>query len=446
MESKDTNIRTKVEELLRIDVCAASLNTAIAASEAAPAVPAVPAVPAESAESAESAASRGNYDGVLESNRHEDDDGSMDEDEEIHDKDDGGDGKEYYGGAAAAQGVQEAKKGKGRRGDPRMHRAVAARLAKPQLSLFQALVAGGFKFPVNEMASKGNGPIYDSDNVLLSQRKNQLSRRLRLLARRRQSHQMALNASAAASQTGMSLEKSNKIVSAIEANNTLLFGYPAPTAAATMQFPATFATGVYPGMNTIQQQIQMQSLLQQDMVRSSAATLRLNQLNHAANPTFIANQFGYAGMQLTPATKLAGVNVIATAAPAAPMPTAAYLTSAPPATQPTTATTVPPPPSNPESTPQLATTPTPTTPSPSTPSPSTPTPTTTTYQGKLDQAISFYKSQKEALKKQALIAAGFDENEIQAVSDEYQRKLTEDENKEEEENMNGENNEVSSTC
>lgn len=72
----------------------------------------------------------------------------------------------------------------GRRGDPRMHRAVAARLANPELSLFEALIAGGFKFP--DLKSKGrNGGIYDSDNVLLSQRKNQLSRRLRLLARKK---------------------------------------------------------------------------------------------------------------------------------------------------------------------------------------------------------------------------------------------------------------------
>ena len=32
----------------------------------------------------------------------------------------------------------------GRRGDPRMHRAVAARLANPASTLFQALKTGGF--------------------------------------------------------------------------------------------------------------------------------------------------------------------------------------------------------------------------------------------------------------------------------------------------------------
>eukprot|EP00551_Chaetoceros_affinis_P000963 CAMPEP_0203651760 /NCGR_PEP_ID=MMETSP0088-20131115/28310_1 /ASSEMBLY_ACC=CAM_ASM_001087 /TAXON_ID=426623 /ORGANISM="Chaetoceros affinis, Strain CCMP159" /LENGTH=489 /DNA_ID=CAMNT_0050511031 /DNA_START=74 /DNA_END=1543 /DNA_ORIENTATION=- len=85
--------------------------------------------------------------------------------------------------------VLEDWKAKGRRGDPRMHKAVAARLEKPDLSLFQALVIGGFKFPDTKEKTKKNGrpqgPIYDSDNILLSQRKNQLSRRLRLHARKK---------------------------------------------------------------------------------------------------------------------------------------------------------------------------------------------------------------------------------------------------------------------
>mmetsp|Transcript_25200 Transcript_25200/g.37713 ORF Transcript_25200/g.37713 Transcript_25200/m.37713 type:complete len:624 (-) Transcript_25200:312-2183(-) len=75
----------------------------------------------------------------------------------------------------------------GRRGDPRMHKAVAARLTRPELTPFQALVIGGFKFPdhVNEVSIKySDQPIYDSDGVLLSQRKNQLSRRLRHVRRR----------------------------------------------------------------------------------------------------------------------------------------------------------------------------------------------------------------------------------------------------------------------
>lgn len=79
---------------------------------------------------------------------------------------------------------------KGRHGDIRMHRAVAARLMNPELTLFEALVQGGFEFS-NECASSTTDNkldpdrlIYDSDGVLLCQRKNQLSRRLRLAKKR----------------------------------------------------------------------------------------------------------------------------------------------------------------------------------------------------------------------------------------------------------------------
>jgi hypothetical protein len=85
---------------------------------------------------------------------------------------------------------------KGRRGDPRMHKAVAVRLTNPSLSLYHALILGGFKFPKNsskegnpntdgKTSSRKKNQIYDSDNILLSQRKNQLSRRLRLLSRKK---------------------------------------------------------------------------------------------------------------------------------------------------------------------------------------------------------------------------------------------------------------------
>ena len=63
----------------------------------------------------------------------------------------------------------------GRKGDPRMHRAVAARLANPDISLFEALCVGGFEYPANDDAS-----VVDTEKVTLGQRKNQLSRRLRL--------------------------------------------------------------------------------------------------------------------------------------------------------------------------------------------------------------------------------------------------------------------------
>jgi hypothetical protein len=88
-----------------------------------------------------------------------------------------------------------------RRGDdPRMTRAVAARLANPEVSLHQALLMGGFKFSKNIMhdtisapftyrnsSIKNNmknreGGIYDCDNILLSQRKKQLRKRLHLIA------------------------------------------------------------------------------------------------------------------------------------------------------------------------------------------------------------------------------------------------------------------------
>lgn len=56
-----------------------------------------------------------------------------------------------------------------------MHRAVAARLSNPELSLFDALHIGGFNYPTNDDSS-----MTDSEKVTLGQRKNQLSRRLRL--------------------------------------------------------------------------------------------------------------------------------------------------------------------------------------------------------------------------------------------------------------------------
>ena len=66
----------------------------------------------------------------------------------------------------------------GRKGDPRMHRAVAARLADPNLTLFEALKAGGFEYPDD------NDPVrVDSEGITLAQRKNQLSRRIRIARR-----------------------------------------------------------------------------------------------------------------------------------------------------------------------------------------------------------------------------------------------------------------------
>ena len=65
----------------------------------------------------------------------------------------------------------------GRKGDPRMHKAVAARVANPSITLLQALRDGGFNFTAE---GGDDSTLVDSDSVTLGQRKNQLSRRLRL--------------------------------------------------------------------------------------------------------------------------------------------------------------------------------------------------------------------------------------------------------------------------
>jgi len=68
----------------------------------------------------------------------------------------------------------------GRKGDPRMNRAVCIRLANPRMSLVDALVAGGFTFPtkIKRRQNKSDPLILDSDGVSLNQRRNQLSKRL----------------------------------------------------------------------------------------------------------------------------------------------------------------------------------------------------------------------------------------------------------------------------
>ena len=65
----------------------------------------------------------------------------------------------------------------GRTGDPRMHKAVAARMENPNLSLMEALRIGGFNYPED---CGDDGTCMDSDNITLGQRKNQLSRRCRI--------------------------------------------------------------------------------------------------------------------------------------------------------------------------------------------------------------------------------------------------------------------------
>ena len=66
-----------------------------------------------------------------------------------------------------------------------MHRAVAARVADPTISLLDALRAGGFKYQLPAKPDSSNMyNVVDDDGVQLGQRKNQLSRRLRQLNRK----------------------------------------------------------------------------------------------------------------------------------------------------------------------------------------------------------------------------------------------------------------------
>ena len=66
---------------------------------------------------------------------------------------------------------------RGRKGDPRMDRAVAARLGNPELTPIEALRFGGFNYPKH---IHDNRYILPNDTVTLGQHKNQLSRRYRL--------------------------------------------------------------------------------------------------------------------------------------------------------------------------------------------------------------------------------------------------------------------------
>ena len=72
----------------------------------------------------------------------------------------------------------------GRRGDPRMHRAVEIRLANPKMTLVDALRQGGFIFARAGGGAQSDRTVRDTDNVLLYQRKNQLNRRLRKIKKR----------------------------------------------------------------------------------------------------------------------------------------------------------------------------------------------------------------------------------------------------------------------
>merc|ERR1712071_237474 len=68
----------------------------------------------------------------------------------------------------------------GRHGDPRMRRAVQARVDNPAMSLLAALVTGGFVFPDLENSNLKMSEVKDTEGVSVYQRRNQLIRRIRL--------------------------------------------------------------------------------------------------------------------------------------------------------------------------------------------------------------------------------------------------------------------------
>ena len=90
-------------------------------------------------------------------------------------------GTHSSGSSAASTGNQNSKTG--RKGDPRMHRAVAARLEDPKMSLFDALKIGGFEY-----SDDHDSNAMDSEHITLGQRKNQLSRRVRLARQPKKEH------------------------------------------------------------------------------------------------------------------------------------------------------------------------------------------------------------------------------------------------------------------
>jgi len=73
----------------------------------------------------------------------------------------------------------------GRRGDPRMHLALSARLERPTMPLLDALLRGGFVFSGLGEPGASDRTCRDEDGALLYQRKNQLNRRIRLANRKR---------------------------------------------------------------------------------------------------------------------------------------------------------------------------------------------------------------------------------------------------------------------
>ena len=78
--------------------------------------------------------------------------------------------------------VDSTQKKPGRAGDPRMRKAVEAKLINPELPLISALIVGGFVFPdlAKVEQAKLKSTVLDVEGISLYQRRNQLLRRLRL--------------------------------------------------------------------------------------------------------------------------------------------------------------------------------------------------------------------------------------------------------------------------
>lgn len=76
---------------------------------------------------------------------------------------------------AAASNNRKRKNRRGKESDPRMAKAIEIKTADPDTSLYDALVAGGFVFKENSRIMD----MVDADGITLTQRKNNLCRRLR---------------------------------------------------------------------------------------------------------------------------------------------------------------------------------------------------------------------------------------------------------------------------
>ncbi|CAB9498914.1 expressed unknown protein [Seminavis robusta] len=73
------------------------------------------------------------------------------------------------------------------RSDPRMNRALEARLTNPDLTLYQCLSIGGFEYTADDSNA------VDNENVTLIQRKNQLNRRVRSFKSRAASREQTMS-------------------------------------------------------------------------------------------------------------------------------------------------------------------------------------------------------------------------------------------------------------